>query len=157
MSDARRRRHLFERMHSPVPFGLGERKPHHFLDMLKVVWANRDNLGYAWKVLTRGVCDGCALGTSGLKDWTIDGTHLCLVRLELLRLNTMGALDVERLRDVSTLANASSKDLRALGRVPYPLRRRRGSAASRGSATTKYGKTSAHAGARSIHDAWRCT
>jgi molybdopterin-dependent oxidoreductase alpha subunit len=126
MSDARRRRHLFERMHSPVPFGLGERKPHHFLDMLKVVWANRDNLGYAWKVLTRGVCDGCALGTSGLKDWTIDGTHLCLVRLELLRLNTMGALDVERLRDVSTLANASSKDLRALGRVPYPLRRRRG-------------------------------
>lgn len=126
MSDARRRRHLFERMHSPVPFGLGERKPHHFLDMLKVVWANRDNLGYAWKVLTRGVCDGCALGTSGLKDWTIDGTHLCLVRLELLRLNTMGALDVERLRDVSTLANTSSKDLRALGRVPYPLRRRRG-------------------------------
>jgi molybdopterin-dependent oxidoreductase alpha subunit len=126
MSDERRRRHLFERMHSPVPFGLGERKPHHFLDMLKVVWANRDNLGYAWKVLTRGVCDGCALGTSGLKDWTIDGTHLCLVRLELLRLNTMGALDVERLRDVSTLVNTSSKDLRALGRVPYPLRRRRG-------------------------------
>lgn len=126
MSDERRRRHLFERMHSPVPFGLGERKPHHFLDMLKVVWANRDNLGYAWKVLTRGVCDGCALGTSGLKDWTIDGTHLCLVRLELLRLNTMGALDVERLRDVATLAHTSSKDLRALGRVPYPLRRRRG-------------------------------
>lgn len=126
MSDERRRRHLFERMHSPVPFGLGERKPHHFLDMLKVVWANRDNLRYAWKVLTRGVCDGCALGTSGLKDWTIDGTHLCLVRLELLRLNTMGALDVERLRDVATLAHTSSKDLRALGRVPYPLRRRRG-------------------------------
>ena len=40
-----------------------------------------------------GVCDGCALGTSGLSDWTMPGVHLCMVRLELMRLNTAPALD----------------------------------------------------------------
>ncbi len=35
-----------------VPFGIGREKPQHFRDMLRVAWANRDNLGYAWKVLT---------------------------------------------------------------------------------------------------------
>jgi hypothetical protein len=33
--------------------------------MAKVVWKNKDNLGYAWKVISRGVCDGCALGVAG--------------------------------------------------------------------------------------------
>src|SRR5580765_670012 len=83
-------------IHSFVPFGLGRRKPHHFLDMARIVWENRDNLPYAWRVLTRGVCDGCALGTAGIRDWTIDGVHLCMVRLELLRLNTMPAADQAR-------------------------------------------------------------
>ncbi|MCZ6596800.1 MAG: molybdopterin-dependent oxidoreductase [Planctomycetota bacterium] len=112
--------------HGWVPFGLGETKPHHFREMLRIVWENRDNLAYAWKVLTRGVCDGCALGTSGLRDWTMDETHLCLVRLNLLRLNTMGAFDPERMADVEALAKLSSKELRALGRLGWPLRRRRG-------------------------------
>ncbi len=30
-------------------------------------------LPFAWRILTQGVCDGCALGTTGLRDWTIDG------------------------------------------------------------------------------------
>jgi molybdopterin-dependent oxidoreductase alpha subunit len=109
-----------------IPFGIGRTKPHHFRDMLRIAWENRDNLPYAWKVLSRGVCDGCALGTSGMRDWTIDGTHLCMVRLELLRLNTMPAADVARLADAGELARMSSKELRALGRLPYPMRRRRG-------------------------------
>ncbi len=108
------------------PFGIGQTKPRHFRDMLRIVWENRDALPHAWNVLTKGVCDGCALGTTGVKDWTIPGTHLCMVRLELLRLNTMGALDVERLADVESLRGLTSKELRALGRIPYPLRRRRG-------------------------------
>jgi molybdopterin-dependent oxidoreductase alpha subunit len=111
-----------------VPFGIGATKPHHFRDMLRVAWENRDNLRYAWRVLSEGVCDGCALGTSGLRDWTVDGTHLCMVRLELLRLNTMGALDPALLADVERLKRTSSKDLRALGRLPYPMRRRAGEA-----------------------------
>ena len=55
-------------------FGLGEQKPHHYREMLKIAWANRDQLPFAWRILNDGVCDGCALGTSGLSDWTLDGT-----------------------------------------------------------------------------------
>lgn len=108
------------------PFGIGLTKPKHFREMVRVAWDNRDNLRYAWRVLNDGVCDGCALGTSGLKDWTVEGTHLCMVRLELLRLNTMGALDPALLADAGALARRSSKELRELGRLPYPMRRRRG-------------------------------
>ncbi|MDA1234973.1 MAG: FdhF/YdeP family oxidoreductase [Acidobacteria bacterium] len=121
-----RRRSRAELAYSPIPFGLGETKPHHFRDMARIAWTNRDNLGYAWRVLTQGVCDGCALGTTGLHDWTIEGTHLCMVRLELLRLNTMGALDHDLLGDAEAPAASSSKDLRAMGRLAYPMRRRRG-------------------------------
>lgn len=122
---ARRRPGFLERIHSFAPFGLGETKPRHFREMLRIAWRNRDNLTYAWRVLSRGVCDGCALGTSGLEDWTLDGTHLCLVRLNLLRLNTMSALDPQRLEDVAALRELSSKELRDLGRLALPLRRRR--------------------------------
>ena len=66
-------------------FGFGQQKPHHFLEMAKVAWENRDELPFAWRILKDGVCDGCALGTSGMSDWTIPGTHLCMVRLELMR------------------------------------------------------------------------
>ena len=111
---------------SPVPTGLGQQKPHHYLYMARTAWENRDQLPYAWRILTQGVCDGCALGTNGLRDWTMPGTHLCMVRLELLRLNTAPALDTSVLRDVSSLASASSAELRALGRLPEPLLRRAG-------------------------------
>jgi molybdopterin-dependent oxidoreductase alpha subunit len=111
---------------SVVPTGLGQTKPKHFRGMLRVAWQNRDQLPFAWRILKRGACDGCALGTAGLKDWTRDHVHLCMVRLELLRLNTMGALDPGRLADVSALSGLSSKELRELGRIPVPLLRRRG-------------------------------
>ena len=109
-----------------APFGIGHTKPKHFRDMLKVVWENRDNLGYAWKVLSRGVCDGCALGVAGLHDWTIDGVHLCMTRLNLLRLNTMPGFDPGVLGDVSKLKNKSNAELRKLGRLSYPMLRRKG-------------------------------
>lgn len=110
---------------SLVPFGIGEVKPHHYLEMGRILWDNKGHWGYAWRVLNDGVCDGCALGTSGLKDWTIEGTHLCLVRLNLLRLNTMDAFDPAILADVERLPR-DGKKLRNLGRIPYPMRRRRG-------------------------------
>jgi molybdopterin-dependent oxidoreductase alpha subunit len=109
-----------------LPFGLGQTKPRHFRDMLKVAWNNRDNLSYAWKVLSRGVCDGCALGVAGFHDWTMDGVHLCMTRLNLLRLNTMPALDVRVLDDVSKLTQMRNDELRELGRLPYPMLRGRG-------------------------------
>jgi molybdopterin-dependent oxidoreductase alpha subunit len=108
------------------PFGLGEDKPHHFRDMARIWWENRTELEYAMRILRDGVCDGCALGTTGLKDFTLDGVHLCTVRLELLKLNTMGALDPSRLDDVAALESLSGDELRALGRIPFPMVRRRG-------------------------------
>lgn len=109
----------------PAPFGAFSTKPHHYLEMAEIAWRNRGKWRYAWRVLNDGVCDGCALGTSGLRDWTLDGTHLCLVRLNLLELNTMDALDVDALADVSRLPRRA-KELRELGRIPVPLRRRAG-------------------------------
>ena len=111
---------------SLVPNGINEQKPNHYLEMARVAWKNRDELAYAWRILRDGVCDGCALGTSGLRDWTLEGTHLCMVRLELMRLNTAPALDVTRLKDVAALEGMTSADLRDLGRLPEPMLRVRG-------------------------------
>ncbi|MCS7059260.1 MAG: FdhF/YdeP family oxidoreductase [Meiothermus sp.] len=108
------------------PFGLGLQRPNNFAEVFRAVAENRDNLAYAWRILSQGVCDGCALGTSGLRDWTVEGIHLCNVRLRLLRLNTMGPMDGNLLADVAALRSRSSAELRALGRLPYPLYRRKG-------------------------------
>jgi molybdopterin-dependent oxidoreductase alpha subunit len=111
---------------SAVPRHPGKRKPNHYAEMAAVAWRNRDQLPFAWRILRHGVCDGCALGTSGLRDWTLEGVHLCMVRLELMRLNTAPALDPGRLEDVSRLVPLSSAALRALGRLPEPMLRRAG-------------------------------
>src|SRR6476661_9317369 len=108
------------------PFGLGETKPRHFREMARVAWENRDQIPFAWRILSRGVCDGCALGTSGLSDWTIEGVHLCMVRLELMRLNTAPPLDPDRLANPDALRSQTSAGLRALGRLPEPMLRRQG-------------------------------
>ena len=111
---------------SPSPIGLGHVKPNHYLEMAKVLVANRDELGYAWRILNDGCCDGCALGTVGLRDWTISGVHLCTVRLKMLRLNTMPAADDHLLEHPEALRKRSSKELRAMGRLSYPMAWKRG-------------------------------
>jgi len=111
---------------SLIPNGIGQVKPNHYLEMAKALWRNRDQLPFAWRILTQGVCDGCALGTTGIRDFTMDGVHLCMVRLDLLRLNTMPALDVKRLETVAALEQMTAAQLRELGRLPYPMIRRRG-------------------------------
>src|SRR6266581_2799704 len=116
----------FDRLKSAVPFGLGQVKPKHFREMAKVFWKNRDNLPYALKVLRRGVCDGCALGVAGFHDWTIQGVHLCMTRLNLLRLNTMPGLDARRLEDIAQLKSLDNAQLRELGRLPFPMLREKG-------------------------------
>lgn len=111
---------------SKVPFGIGEQKPNNFLEVFRAAWENRDNLEYAYRILSDGCCDGCALGTYGMRDWTIQGIHLCNVRLRLLRLNTMGPLEGRVLEDVTNLEGKTSSELRELGRLPYPMLRKRG-------------------------------
>jgi molybdopterin-dependent oxidoreductase alpha subunit len=119
------------RVASLVPFGLGERKPRHYRDMLRVAWENRDNLPYAWRILQHGVCDGCSLGPYGLRDNTISGVHLCMSRLKLLRLNTQPPLDPAILSDVNRLGSLSGRQLRTLGRLPFPMLRCKGDAGFR--------------------------
>lgn len=112
---------------SPIPFGLGKVKPKHIRETMKVVWDNRDNLPYAVRILTQGVCDGCALGVAGLHDQTLAGPHLCTTRLNVLRLNTMPAIKKEILHsDIKELRKMDSAALRKLGRIPYPLSRKPG-------------------------------
>ena len=111
---------------SLVPNGFGHVKPNHYWEMFKIAWENRDQLPYAWRILTRGVCDGCALGTTGVRDFTMKGVHLCMVRLNLLRLNTATALDMRLLEEPALLARKSAKELRDLGRLPYPAIRKKG-------------------------------
>jgi molybdopterin-dependent oxidoreductase alpha subunit len=113
------------------PYGAGETKPNHYTEILKTVWENRRSLRYAWRILRRGVCDGCALGVAGFHDWTISGVHLCTTRLNLLKVNTMRALDPAVLADVAALGGHNGKQLRDLGRLPYPMVRRRGEAGFR--------------------------
>jgi molybdopterin-dependent oxidoreductase alpha subunit len=99
--------------------------------MAKVAWANRRHPKYALDVLTKGACDGCALGVAGLHDWTMDGVHLCTTRLNLLRLNTADPFDHGVLVDVAPLTARSPTDLREMGRLAHPMRRRRGEAGFR--------------------------
>ena len=111
---------------SLMPNGIGQVKPNHYGEIIKTIWRNRDELPFALRILTKGVCDGCALGTTGIHDFTMDGVHLCMIRLDLMRLNTMPALDVKVLRDAGELSRMSAAELRELGRLPFPMIRRRG-------------------------------
>ena len=111
---------------SLVPYGVHQEHPNAYKDIVSCVTENRDQLGYAWRILRDGCCDGCSLGTSGIRDWTMKGVHLCNIRLELLRLNTMPAMDWRLLEDAGPLHDRSEKQLRKLGRLPVPMVRRRG-------------------------------
>ena len=110
-----------------VPFGLvGQTKPQHYREMLGVLWENRSELPYAWNILNHGVCDGCSLGPYGLRDNVLDGVHLCMSRLKLLKLNTMAALDLSVMNDVSRLRSMEPEQLRSLGRLSHPMLRHKG-------------------------------
>jgi len=111
---------------SLIPFGLHQQHPNNYKDILDAVWENRDSLGYAYRILRDGCCDGCSLGTTGMHDWTMKDLHLCWVRLQLLRLNTMPAMNWHRLEDVAPLRAMNGKALRKLGRLCVPMIRHRG-------------------------------
>ncbi|MBW8826505.1 MAG: FdhF/YdeP family oxidoreductase [Acidobacteria bacterium] len=112
----------------PYGIGSGKVKPNHFKEMARVAWQNRRHPVYAWRILSRGACDGCALGVAGFRDWTIEGVHLCTTRLSLLAVNTADAIDPARLADVEALRTMPNRTLRALGRLGQPARRRAGEA-----------------------------
>ena len=116
---------------SLVPYGVHQQHPNNYKDILESLWENRDNLSYAYRILRDGCCDGCALGTSGMHDWTMEGIHLCAVRLKLLRLNTAPGMDWPLLEDIQQVAGFTDEQLRKLGRLSVPMVRRRGEAGFR--------------------------
>lgn len=111
---------------SLAPNGRGHQKPDHYGDMVRVALSVRSNPKKALRILSRGVCDGCALGVAGFHDWTLDGVHLCTTRLNLLAVNCADPFDHSLLADVDSLRRLSSKELREMGRLAHPMRRRRG-------------------------------
>ena len=111
------------RLSRVVPFGT---QPQHYREMLGIIWENRKEIPYAWSVLNHGVCDGCSLGPYGLRDNVLEGIHLCMTRLKLLRLTTMGALDSAVMSDAGRLRRVAPEQLRSLGRLSHPLLRRKG-------------------------------
>ncbi len=121
-----RRRLAPELWAGPVPYGIGQTKPNHYLEIAKTIWENRRHPRYAWRILSQGVCDGCALGVAGFRDWTIDGVHLCTTRLNFLKVNTMGPLDERVLAAVEPLRSKTGAELRDLGRLAHPMLRRAG-------------------------------
>jgi molybdopterin-dependent oxidoreductase alpha subunit len=108
------------------PNGLGHQKPDHYGDMVRVALSVRGNAKKAFNILSKGVCDGCALGVAGFHDWTLDGVHLCTTRLNLLKVNCAEPFDHAVLADVEPLRRRTSTELRDMGRLAYPMRRRRG-------------------------------
>ena len=108
------------------PYGVGEVKPNHYAEMVRTVWQNKRHPLYAWRILRKGVCDGCALGVAGFHDWTIEGVHLCTTRLNLLQVNTMGPIHKRDVADVAALRVKSGAELRDLGRLAWPMVRRAG-------------------------------
>jgi molybdopterin-dependent oxidoreductase alpha subunit len=111
---------------SRVPFGIGEQRPNNYAEVFRAAWKARRRPLYSWRILRDGCCDGCALGTTGVRDWTLDGIHLCNVRLRLLELNTLRPMADSALMDAEALAGRSAARLRMLGRLPWPALRRRG-------------------------------
>ena len=69
------------------PNGIGHQKPNHYGEMAKIAWKVRRSPRKAFDILSKGVCDGCALGVAGFHDWTLEGVHLCTTRLKLLEVN----------------------------------------------------------------------
>ncbi len=126
------------------PFGVGLERPNNFKELWRAFRENKGRRGYALRILREGVCDGCALGTTGLRDWTQSGLHLCNIRLRLLRLNTQPAFPPSLLADLShglpegavPTVGASERatpprprtppQLHVLGRIPAPMIRKRG-------------------------------
>lgn len=111
---------------SRVPYGLNEQHPNAYKDIVETIWENRDRLAYAWRILNNGCCDGCSLGTTGMHDWTMKGVHLCALRLKLLRLNTMPAIDERLLGNVNRLRQLPVRHLSRLGRLEFPMLRYHG-------------------------------
>ena len=108
-------------------FGLGQQKPHHYREMVRIAWENRDQLPFAWRILKRRRLRRLRarhLGPLGLDAAGHAPLH-----------GAAGADAAEHRAGARSRAcsptsprsrGRSSAELRALGRLPEPMLRRRG-------------------------------
>ena len=109
-----------------LPFAPSGWTPRYVGEIIAATWQNRREISYAWKILNHGVCDACSVGSAGLYDSVPHGLHSCVNRLRLLRQNTIGPLALAALSDVNRVRSLGPHRLRALGRLAYPMVRRKG-------------------------------
>ena len=113
------------------PNGIGEQKPNHYREMREPSGRTARNLPYAWRILRKGVCDGCALGVAGFHDWTHrrrapvhDAARTCS------QVNTMRRDRPRRCSPTSAPLRAARRraSCASSGRLAYPMVRRAGRA-----------------------------
>jgi hypothetical protein len=109
-----------------LPFGLGAPRAHDMGETLRALWSLRAAPGYASRVLSQSVGDGCSLGSSGTDHPALPGRHLCINRLLRLEAEIADELVLADVLDMGWLRRQSAAGLRALGRIPFPLIHRAG-------------------------------
>ena len=114
------------------PYGVGETKPNHYAEMARTIWENRRSPLRAWRVLTQGVCDGCALGRR--RAARLDHRRRAPVHdapQPAAPQHHAGARPRPPGRRRGAARAAQRRELRDLGRLPVPLLRERGDAGFR--------------------------
>jgi len=107
-----------------LPFGLGSGAG--VSAVLRALWSLRADPVYAARLLTQSVGDGCGLGSWGMDHPVLPGRHLCPNRVARVRQELSDGLVLADVLNVEALRTRSPAALRALGRLPFPMVRRRG-------------------------------
>ena len=108
-------------------FGLGQQKPHHYREMAKIAWENRDELPFAWRILQRRRVRRLRarhVGPFGLDARRHASLHGA-PRADAAE-HGAGARSGDCSPTCRRWRRRTSQELRALGRLPEPMLRRRG-------------------------------
>ena len=107
-----------------LPFGLGA--PAGVGAVLRALWSLRSDPMYAARLLSQSVGDGCGLGSWGMDHPVLPGRHLCPNRVARIRQELADGLVPADVLNVAVLRERSAAELRGLGRLAFPMVRRRG-------------------------------
>ncbi|MGB0638862.1 MAG: molybdopterin-dependent oxidoreductase [Myxococcota bacterium] len=109
------------------PFGRRLTNSRPLLSWFSMIWEHRHDLGYLWRILTHGVCDGCSMGPIGLRDTTGTGLHMCPGRVANLKQHARPAILKGDVDNIAFLRSLTEGELQMLGRISQPLIYRTGS------------------------------
>ena len=86
-----------------MPYGLNEQHPNNYTDIAGFDLGEPRQSRLCLSDSARRLLRRLFPRHQGMHDWTMKGIHLCAVRLQLLRLNTMPAMDWHQFEDVGPL------------------------------------------------------